>query len=320
MSRNSNKFQGNKNPDFKDQEQNRPVEPQTQTHAPPGAGVPMSTPVNSRQNVRELFGLPFIKPEEVVQLPSSGRFYAHNSPLRGVKEVTIRHMTARDEDILSSGMSDANKTLFDKLIDSILVEPKIPSEELLEEDKMAILLKARISGYGPEFKSDAFCGNCGKATLHIFDLSKHEIIEPEFYKEVQDEEEVTYPKYAEESNTFFIKLPVTGIELEILNFDEQVAKTINKSKEQKEKYNIPFNYSLEFMKHVIMTANTVSDPKILSELIEVLPAADGAYIKEFYNDSRPRISTRQETSCQVCNTVSEKEVPLSWALFRRGLL
>jgi len=314
MSRNSKKFTGNTNPDYKESEEKQEQSPQVE--APP---TPPGAPPGSRKNIRDLFGLPFIKPEEIVKLPSGGRFYPHGHALRGLKEVTVRHMTARDEDLLSSASNPNGKTLFDKLIDNIMLTPGVDSESLLEEDKMAVLLQARISGYGALFKTETFCENCGKTTPHEFDLTKHEIIEPSFYKE-DEEDENQLPKYSEVSNTFFIKLPVTDIELEIVNFDEQVAKTINKSREQKEKYNLQFNYTLEFMKQVIITANTVSDPSIISELIEVLPAADAAYLKEFYNSCRPRISTLQETTCQVCNNVSEKEVPLSWALFRRGFL
>ena len=319
MSRNSQKYAGNKNPDYTETEQKQ--QPPASGPQIPSAALPHGPGQSPRKDVRELFGLSFITPEEVVNLPSGGRFYPHNSPLKGLKQVTIRHMTAKDEDILSSSVSSSDgKTLFDKLIDSIVLTPGINSAELLEEDKMAILLQARISGYGAEFRTDTFCDNCGKATPHIFDLSKHEVVEPSFYNNSEEPESKQFPFYSEETNTFFIKLPVTQIELEVLNFDEQVAETINKSKKQKEKYNLPFNYTLEFIKQVIMTANTISDPKLITELVEVLPAADGAYIKEFYNDCRPRVSTLQETTCQVCNNVSEKEVPLSWALFRRGFL
>ena len=44
----------------------------------------------------------FVTPTEFVDLPTKGRFYPENHPLHNVDTIEIRHMTAKETDILSS--------------------------------------------------------------------------------------------------------------------------------------------------------------------------------------------------------------------------
>ena len=49
-------------------------------------------------------GLNFAVPTEFVELPSKGHFYNPGHPLYNAETVEIRHMTAREEDILASSL------------------------------------------------------------------------------------------------------------------------------------------------------------------------------------------------------------------------
>ena len=40
------------------------------------------------------FGLSFVVPTEIVKLPSCGKLYDENSPLRGLEELEVKSMTA----------------------------------------------------------------------------------------------------------------------------------------------------------------------------------------------------------------------------------
>ena len=46
--------------------------------------------------------LHFIVPTEMVDLPSDGKFYPEDHPLHGKDSIEVRHMTAKEEDILTS--------------------------------------------------------------------------------------------------------------------------------------------------------------------------------------------------------------------------
>jgi hypothetical protein len=108
-------------------------------------------------------------PTEVINLPSEGRVYPESSPLsKGT--ITIKYMTAKEEDILSSQNLIKKGIVMDKLLESLIVDASI--DELVIGDKNAIFLAARILGYGPNYDveiTDPFSGNKQKVTI---DLSK----------------------------------------------------------------------------------------------------------------------------------------------------
>ena len=88
-------------------------------------------------------------PAEEVTLPSKGLLYSEDSPLRkGIIE--MKYMTAREEDILTNVNLIENGTVIDKLLESLIVTP-IDFNELLTGDKDAILIAARILGYGSDY-------------------------------------------------------------------------------------------------------------------------------------------------------------------------
>ena len=88
-------------------------------------------------------------PAEEVTLPSKGLLYPKDSPLsKGVIE--MKYMTAREEDILTNQNLIANGTVIDKLLQSLIVT-KFNYEDLLVGDKNAILIAARILGYGADY-------------------------------------------------------------------------------------------------------------------------------------------------------------------------
>ena len=89
-------------------------------------------------------------PTEEVTLPSKGLLYPEGSPLKkGVIE--MKYMTAREEDILTNQNLIERGTVIDKLLQSLIVTP-IDYNELLTGDKNAILVAARILGYGKDYE------------------------------------------------------------------------------------------------------------------------------------------------------------------------
>jgi hypothetical protein len=286
MSRNSRKFNPEKQ---QNQEEKHKIPPQKQK--------------NSSDNI---FGLPFVTPTEIVELPSSGTFYPESSPMFGKRTIEIRHMTSKEEDLLSTGdkYEDSFK-IYDLLIDALLVDKSINSSHMLEEDKLALLLNARCTGYGSEYHSMVYCANCKDQTKHIFDLSKSTIREPSIQSE-----------YIPGEDLFSFVLPKSNIKVKIISSGEQIKEELEVEKKQKEKYNLPFNETVSFISKVVISANDVTDRSQISKLAEVLPAIDAKYIKEFFLSARPTLSTRQEVKCEVCGTQTEQEAPITWAFFR----
>ena len=88
-------------------------------------------------------------PAEEVTLPSRGLLYPEDSPLRK-GFIEMKYMTAREEDILTNVNLIENGTVIDKLLESLIVSP-INYNDLLVGDKDAILIAARILGYGKDY-------------------------------------------------------------------------------------------------------------------------------------------------------------------------
>jgi hypothetical protein len=81
-------------------------------------------------------------PTEVLDLPSQGKVYPKDHPLASGR-ITIKHMTAKEEDILSNQNLIKKGIVLDKLFESIIVGNVNPSEIILG-DKNAIILATRL--------------------------------------------------------------------------------------------------------------------------------------------------------------------------------
>ena len=86
-------------------------------------------------------------PTEIIDIPSKGHFYPKDSPLSSGK-VEVKYMTAREEDILTSANLIKKGIVVEKLLESLIVDKSITSDELLIGDKNAVLIAARILAYG----------------------------------------------------------------------------------------------------------------------------------------------------------------------------
>jgi len=88
-------------------------------------------------------------PTEEVTLPSKGLVYPEGNPLsKGVIE--MKYMTAREEDILTNESFIKKGIVIDKLLQSLIVTP-INYNDLISGDKNAIMIAARVLGYGKDY-------------------------------------------------------------------------------------------------------------------------------------------------------------------------
>jgi len=90
-------------------------------------------------------------PTEMVELPSKGYFYIDGHPLSTGK-VEVKYMTAKEEDILTSQNLIQQGTVIDALLQALIVDTSIKIGDLLIGDKNAIMVAARILGYGKNYE------------------------------------------------------------------------------------------------------------------------------------------------------------------------
>jgi hypothetical protein len=88
-------------------------------------------------------------PTEMVDLPSKGLLYPEGHPLSKGK-IEMKYMTAREEDILTNQNYIKQGIVIDKLLQSLIVT-KFDFDDLLIGDKNAIMIAARVLGYGKDY-------------------------------------------------------------------------------------------------------------------------------------------------------------------------
>ena len=91
----------------------------------------------------------FKLPTEIVELPSKGLIYSKENPLSSGK-IEMKYMTAKEEDILTNQSYIQKGTVLDKLLQALIVS-KINYNDLIVGDKNAIMVAARILGYGKDY-------------------------------------------------------------------------------------------------------------------------------------------------------------------------
>jgi len=109
-------------------------------------------------------------PSEVIDLPSGGKLYSNDSPLREGK-IEIKYMTAKEEDILTSQNLIKKGLVIEKLLDSLILTNGVKSEDLVIGDKNAVMVAARILAYGPEYTCEVTNPNTGEKLTHTFNIA-----------------------------------------------------------------------------------------------------------------------------------------------------
>jgi hypothetical protein len=89
-------------------------------------------------------------PTEMVDLPSKGLVYPETNPLSDGK-IEMKYMTAKEEDILTNQSYIQKGTVLDELIKSLIVTPNVKYEDMVVGDKIALLVAARVLGYGKDY-------------------------------------------------------------------------------------------------------------------------------------------------------------------------
>ena len=131
-------------------------------------------------------------PTEIIKLPSQGKYYPAGHPLAD-GTVEMKYMTAREEDILTNQSYIRQGVVLDKLFQSLLIT-QFDYNDLLVGDKNAIMIAARVLGYGKEYEFTAKSPS-GKDQPVTVDLTKVEDkqIDWDFISLNQREFELTLP-------------------------------------------------------------------------------------------------------------------------------
>ncbi len=250
--------------------------------------------------------LNFVIPTEFVELPSKGKFYTDGHPLNGKEVIEIRQMTAKEEDILTSKSLLKKGVALDKLIQSLIVDKSINAETLTSEDRNAIVVQARISGYGPEYTTTVVCPSCSTKSKYSFNLIEK--------LPKADEEENDEAAQVSSDGTFSILLPVTKWRVHCRALFGSDEKTLLRISEMKKK-STNDSTLIDQLKLTIVKIQDVVDRTAIEKAVVMLPAADSRYIRKKYQQTVKSIDLRQNFVCSSCDSEAEMEVPITADFF-----
>lgn len=257
-------------------------------------------------------GLNFVVPTDHIELPSKGMFYPEGHPLHGQETIEVKHMTAKEEEILTSRTLLKKGIAIDRLLQNVIVNKAINVNNLLVGDKNAVLVWTRMLAYGPEYSTKVTCPSCGETTQNKFNLQNGNITHPEQFDEADGFTKVT-------DNTFGILLPRTKVLAEVrLLFGEDetyLTRVLNNRKKQNLVNHLTDSLLTEQMKRSVISLNGVTDRAEINNFIMNMPAADSRHFRKVYTKLTPNYDLKQDFHCPSCGESSEMEVPLSAEFF-----
>ena len=218
-------------------------------------------------------------PTEMVSLPSKGLLYPKESPL-SKGEIEMKYMTAKEEDILTNSNFIRQGIVIDKLLQSLIVT-SINYDELLIGDKNAILIAARILGYGAEyqFKYTNERGQELDATVNLSTL---------------DEKPINESLFKSGTNDFTFDLPKSGntITFKLLTHGDE--KKIEQEIKGLQKVNPNGSYDVTTrLKYMITSVNGNREQKSIRDFVDTyLLAPDARALREYYAKIQPDIEMK----------------------------
>jgi len=251
-------------------------------------------------------GLNFTVPTELVDLPTKGKLYPDDHPLKNVEHLEIRYMTAKDEDILTSPSLLRKGLAVERLLQNILIDKSVNIDDLFVGDKNALIIAARITGYGSEYETNIVCPVCGTHNKRTFELSD---LETNFLEAEGEDYKLT------DSGTFLIKLPKSKLDVEVRLLNGHDEKQMVADAEKRAKHGLPESTMTEQFKRCLVTVAGSTDRGDIHNFVENMPALDSRFLRKFYNRVAPDVDLRQDFKCSTCSFEERLEVPLTAEFF-----
>lgn len=210
-------------------------------------------------------------PTEIIELPSKGLLYPEGSELaKGTVE--MKYMTAREEDILTNQSYIKNGTVLDKLMKSLIVS-KINYDEILIGDKNAIMVAARVLGYGKEYIFEY------NGESHTVDLSTLE--NKPLHLEIE----------SRKTNEFEYTLPHSGNRVTFRLLTHKDEQDINREIEGLKKINKDSSSDLTTrLKYIITSVEGNRERKDIRDFVDnYLLAKDSRALREYIKEVQPDV-------------------------------
>lgn len=211
---------------------------------------------------------------DVVELPSRGIYYQSQK-----KSLRVAYLTAADENILASPNLIQTNTLVTELLKRKILDKDFDVEDMVEEDRQAVLIFLRNTAFGTEYKMIVTDPKTDKEFSFVADLSTLKM--KDFNLEPDSNGEYKYSmKKSNVDITFKFLSKKNEIEIDKIRDSWNgigVAPIVTKQ--------------LEFM---IKSVAGNRDPMNIRNFIERLPIKDSQEFRRFVADNKPSLDLTQK--------------------------
>jgi len=211
-------------------------------------------------------------PTEELSLPSKGLLYPEDSPLSS-GTIEVKYMTAKEEDILSSANLIEKGTVIDKLLESVIANPKVKLDDLLIGDKNALMLGTRVLGYGKDYP---FTYEGEEVVIDLNELPLKELDENLVTKGV---------------NEFEFTLPTSGNKITFQLLTGKIEKAVEAEVKGMKRVNKNVSADVSTrLKHQILSVDGEDDKKTIREFVDnYMLARDSAALRAYIREIQPDI-------------------------------
>ena len=252
-------------------------------------------------------------PTEIIELPSRGLVYSKENSLSSGK-VEMKYMTAKEEDILTTQSYIKDGSVLDRLFQSLIIgngegQP-VKYVDLVTGDKNAIMIAARILGYGKDYEVEIEDPFSGKKQSETIDLTQFE------NKEYDGSNQVELNK-----NEFEFTLPRSNRKITFMAMTESKERRVKHQVEELKKANRKLNddTSRELttrLKTMILSVDGDSEQKTINHFVDnELFAVDSKALRGYINEVVPDIDLIWEFVSEETGERREMLLPMDVTFF-----
>ena len=228
-------------------------------------------------------------PTEVLALPSKGLLYPEDSPLRS-GQIDVKYMTAKEEDILTSTNLIEKGLVIDRLLESVIADPKIKLDDLLIGDKNALMVGTRVLGYGKDYQVTIKDPDTTLDVEEVIDLT------------TLNHKKVDYKKF-EDGNKFEFTLPKSKkvVEFKLLTHkdEREIDGEVLAYKKLSQATGVDNTLTTRLKKQIISVDGETEQSKINAFVDNQFLALDTRAFRDYVDSLSPDIEFEYQYTSQI---------------------
>jgi hypothetical protein len=289
------------NPNPKPQAKAEPVrDPQKAAYEKAVAVSQQPNQQKRRETNEEGVGSIFKVPTVDVDLPSGGLFY------NGKSSVSIKYLTASEDDILFSPELIQKNKAIDALLDAVVQDKDLRPSQMLTGDRNYLVMFVRRTGFGDIYEPGAMaCRSCGHIHSPKIDLSQLKMKELMYRPDEKGWYSVNMPTMKGVSIKFRF---LTGED------EDYLAKKLTSSAKKYGNVRVPAILTEKYLLQ-IMEVNGQTDKIFIKSFIDAMPMMDSHFFREYVAQIEPGIDLQYSFECPSCGFTEDRDVPIGPKLF-----